>query len=140
MKTIAKKDKITAKKLEDMFGEDVYAAIKHVRENHIDWPERPVKPRLASNHSAVDAKQYTKDLEKYETANASYKVELSKIQEHNSDMDSELEIFMKEASGLNKHVPEEKRGKLWSKAWEDGHSSGYSDVYTHLCELVDLFA
>lgn len=139
MKT-AKKDKITAKKLEDMYSEDVYGAIKFVRDNHIEWPKNPTKPRLASNHSAVDAKQYTKDLAKYEIENAAYKAELSKIQEHNSDMDSELEIFIKEASGLNKYVPEDKRAKVWSKAWSDGHSNGYSEVYGHLHELVELFS
>ena len=31
-----------------------------------------------------------------------------------------------------------KRDKLYSLAWEKGHSSGFSEVYNYACELVDL--
>lgn len=31
------------------------------------------------------------------------------------------------------------RDKLFSKAWDDGHSSGYSEVYNCALNLVDLF-
>lgn len=31
-----------------------------------------------------------------------------------------------------------KKEKLFTKAWEFGHSSGYSEVYNYACDLVDL--
>jgi len=31
-----------------------------------------------------------------------------------------------------------KAGRLWSIAWEMGHSSGYSEVFNYLLELVEL--
>lgn len=31
-----------------------------------------------------------------------------------------------------------KRELLFQKAWELGHSSGYSEVYLYACDLVDL--
>lgn len=31
-----------------------------------------------------------------------------------------------------------KKDLLFSKAWDYGHSGGYSDVYNHACDLVDL--
>lgn len=31
-----------------------------------------------------------------------------------------------------------KKEKLFEKAWELGHSGGYSEVYNYACDLVDL--
>ena len=31
-----------------------------------------------------------------------------------------------------------KANLLYAKAWEFGHSSGYSEVYSYACDLVDL--
>jgi hypothetical protein len=32
-----------------------------------------------------------------------------------------------------------KQSKVWWKAWEDGHSYGYYEVYQKLDDLVELF-
>ncbi len=48
-------------------------------------------------------------------------------------------LFKKEALaevGLGKHP---KKDKIYAKAWEDGHSSGYYEVWACLQGLVDLF-
>jgi len=50
-----------------------------------------------------------------------------------------IEEFIKDVSGFNKTVPDDKKSKVYSKAWEDGHSSGYYEVYLCLLSLVELF-
>jgi hypothetical protein len=44
---------------------------------------------------------------------------------------------MLEESGADKFTPKQ-QAILYHKAWQDGHSSGYSEVLMHLQELVDL--
>ena len=46
--------------------------------------------------------------------------------------------FIKEMSGLNE-IPEQYRDKVYSKAYEYGHSSGLSEVYNTLVDLVEIF-
>ena len=43
---------------------------------------------------------------------------------------------MLEDVGLLNHP---KANKIWSYAWEQGHSSGYSEVYNVLLDLTELF-
>jgi hypothetical protein len=40
-----------------------------------------------------------------------------------------------EAEGFTNHP---KKDKLWSKAWEHGHASGYGDIYSWYRELAEL--
>ena len=47
-------------------------------------------------------------------------------------------MYIREKSGLN-DIPEDKRSKVYSLAWDRGHSSGYAEVYNELVSLVDLF-
>lgn len=37
-----------------------------------------------------------------------------------------------------KEVPEDKLEKVWSKAWNNGHSSGFDEVRIHFEDLIDL--
>jgi hypothetical protein len=49
-----------------------------------------------------------------------------------------LEGFIKEKSGLN-GIPKQYRDGVYRFAWDKGHSSGYSEVYYYLQELVEIF-
>ena len=40
-----------------------------------------------------------------------------------------------ESLGITNH---QKADRLFSLAWELGHSSGYTEVYSYACELVEL--
>lgn len=42
-----------------------------------------------------------------------------------------------EEAGLT-YLPEDFQGRLFDKAWEDGHSYGYSEVFNYLLGLADL--
>jgi hypothetical protein len=41
---------------------------------------------------------------------------------------------------LAEGVPEQYVGKVISKAWEDGHSSGYSEVFNCALGLAEIFS
>lgn len=131
---------IPASQLENGFFEDVYGAINMVKSTYADYQSAPTKPYLSKNHTSKEAADYAKALAAYDKEYELYKKERTKAQKHNADANEQLEIYMKEVSGLNRIVPKDKQSKVWSKAWEDGHSNGYGEVYGHLSSLVDLFA
>lgn len=130
---------ITAKALLDLFDDNVYEAVNHAQSLYGEYPEKPDKPTLRKEHTSSDIKVYNKEYEKYETALSAYKTEQDMYRKRKRDCDDAIEEYIKELSGFNKIVPESRKNKVWFKAWEDGHSSGYTEVYGCLCNLVDLF-
>ena len=129
---------ITATMLEEMFRGDVYGACKFIRESHMSYPDRPTKPILKKDHSVADAKQYATDLEQHTKADLLYRKEREAVGEYNSKLDSELQKYIIDMSGLDT-VPEQYRDKVWAHAWERSHSSGYYEVYDTLCDLINIF-
>jgi hypothetical protein len=140
MKTATQKKILTSNVLELSFGDKVSEAIEAARESYMDYPTRPTKPILARDSNSAQARKFASDLEAYETEKAAYDAAKDAARDHNSKIDEEIEKYIKEVSGFNKYIPEDKKSKVWSKAWEDGHSSGYHEVYLHLVGLVDLFS
>lgn len=140
MKTAEKHKILTANVLELSFGDQAGQAIEAAKESYKEYPKAPTKPALTSNMDSKQAKQYAADLEAYEKLKAVYDKEKAEAREHNTEVDHQIELYIKEVSGLNKYVPADKRAKVWSKAWDDGHSSGYHEVYLCLTGLVDLFS
>lgn len=139
MTTVKSKPQIiTASMLEGMYAGDVYGACTFIRESHMKYPDRPVKPILKKDHSVADAKQYASDLEQHLKAELTYKKEKETVIEYNDKLDNELEIFVKQSAGLDT-IPEQYRAKVWSYAWERSHHAGYGEVYGTLSNLVDIF-
>jgi len=101
-------------------------------------PATPYKPRLKDNATSSEVKEYAKLLEEYEEAYEQYRLNSHIIDILNINIDNEIELFIKEVSGLN-GIPEKSRDKVYHKAWSDGHSSGYYSIYQELKELIDLF-
>ena len=117
----------------------IHDAVAHIKSMCRDYPEVPVKPKLTPNHDANEVKHYGKLLKEYETKMVYYKKIKDEVKEFNRDLYSALEEHVKEKSGLNTIVPEKKRDKVWNMAWEDGHSSGYGEVFSCLRKYVELF-
>ena len=73
--------------------------------------------------------QYSKDLEKINQERTKYNDEDNRI----------YEMFKQDALkdvGLHNHP---KADKIFSYAWEKGHSGGYNDVWCVLCDISELF-
>ena len=116
----------------------LYEAIEWAKAQYPEWPQSLKKPFLDRNASATDAHEYAKKLEQYEKALVTHKEERRIYGEKTLEINATIEVLIKVQAGLEK-VPEKSRSKVWSKAYQDGHSSGYYQVYQELCELVELF-
>ena len=118
---------------------DVENTLSMIGEYNPPYPQRPSKPMLNPKHSTEDVLEYAKFLESYDKEYEQYKFNKSFYDEEMSQLDSLKEEFIKDYVGFYENVPKDKQAKVWSKAWEDGHSSGWNDVYYQLDELVELF-
>jgi len=49
-----------------------------------------------------------------------------------------MESYIKDIAGLNT-IPKQYQEKVWSKAYSDGHSNGYVEVYNCLNNLLEIF-
>lgn len=128
----------TAKELEEQFGENVSNANCFMDKFNFSYPEKPSKPRLEQKHNSKDIEIYQKAYEQYEIDLVEYGKQKTLYIERNCDINNTIESYIKEISGFNR-LSETTKKKVWYKAWEDGHSSGYYQVYYELCDLVDLF-
>ncbi len=101
----------------------------------IKYPKPPNKPLLPQEHTSEELKQYTNELEKYETKQEIYK---HRLKTYNKLKVEKMQLFMKEAleeCGLTGHP---RADKAYSYAWEEGHSAGIAEVLSHLEEIADV--
>ncbi len=118
----------------------VYQAEKQIME-YLDplYPKLPKKPILLSRTPTQDnIEKYTKGVEQYELELNEYRIKNSVFKEESARLYSLLVEKVKEDSGLN-DIPEQYRDKVYSYAYEQGHGSGYSEVYHYLHNLVEIF-
>ena len=121
----------------ELTGNDVFWTIQQANALKVEWPDRPKRP-VANPKSSAEHKKYAAELEAYEAAMKTYDAEWAAMEAHNHLVDHLIIEYVKKTSGLT-NVPEKSRDKVWRKAWEEGHSSGYLEVYYKLLDLVDLF-
>lgn len=117
---------------------NVYQDIENANLLKVDYPNRPIRPRRPDSESPNEYRIYADLLEKYEAAMVEYNANRDVISKHNHEVDKLIEKYIKSVSGLN-DIPEQYQKKVWEKAWSNGHSSGYYEVYGELLELVDIF-
>jgi hypothetical protein len=101
--------------------------------------KKPYEPNLASTRPSTEEikkynilkKEYDSNLKLYKDNQAFYMSEKSRVY-------SLLTIKLKEDSGLNT-IPEQYRDKVYAYAYEQGHSSGMSEVSIYLERLLQIF-
>jgi len=131
--------KLTAQTFKDNCTGNIYDDVKFAQSFYPPYPDRPTKPRLLPSHNSIDAKRFAENLAQWEIDNESYKAAMDAYRDEAHRINLIIEAYIKEESGFNTYIPDDKKAKVWSKAWQDGHSNGYSEVYGCLCGLVDLF-
>ena len=110
-------------------------------------PKKPAEPVLVGktpkdyrNHAAALESYASNELAKYAEEVAAYDVAMSEYRTEGSRLD---EMFWKDAIADNfsdeftKNFPTTV-SKMRYKAYEDGHSSGYSEIYNHLINLSEI--
>ena len=101
-------------------------------------PKPPVKPYLAKNANSKDAKVYAIELEGYETLEYNY-AELKNSYLKMKILYNEILTELVKDSADLQSVPEQYRDKVYSKAYQMGHSSGLMEVHKYLVDLVEIF-
>jgi hypothetical protein len=112
-------------------------------ENKMPYPERIKKPVISRNPTAEEAEKYASDLRNYEkemvsynAARASYSAEGVRLEECFKN-DLFLEYVKTDGDEISDDV-RKKAEVIYAKAWEDGHSSGFSEVEIYFSNLVDF--
>ena len=123
---------------EKLKGSTIGEVIEWARGMKPMYPSCKVKkPTLLPNHTVEQIDAYREAFKEYTKANEIYQKEKQEFQDASTAIDNAVEEFIKEESGLL-DLPEDKRNKVWAKAYEDRHGSGFLEVYHELCDLVDL--
>lgn len=147
--TIPKTAKELLKIAEDNYL-DVHEVLSRVRElemearNKVIIPEYKSKPstsKFYKNSNSPKSKEiraYADVIEEHEKYNRRRELATKKQREGVPRTEDILEGFIREKSGLN-GIPKQYRDKVYRFAWDKGHSSGYSEVYYYLQELVEIF-
>ncbi len=117
----------------------LYSKLDLLRQLSNGYVDLPTKPMLKSlTPTDVDMLQYAQDLIQYDIDLPIATQASRERNEFNRDVQSEMKCIICDESGLN-DIPEQYRDKVYSKAWQDGHSGGYIEVYNELLDLVALF-
>ena len=118
--------------------EHISNAIEWALQKRGEYPKRPNKPNLPTKHSSIEAAQYAIDLQVWEKSKQEYDEVLNLWKSSENEIADVIVEFIKDEAGLET-VPKQYRDKLYSKAHEDGHSSGYYEVYLKLSSLIEIF-
>lgn len=119
----------------------VSTALDHLDTFEVEYVSKPLPPHLPSNPTANQAKVFSEEMEKFENHTWPEYVAAKIIRDKLSGNINFLkEELIKQESGLNAlPISDKQKSKVYSKAWDAGHSSGYYEVYIELIELVELF-
>lgn len=129
-------EQVTLEKLQK-FG-SVSQAIEWAQNQYDTYPKLPAKPILLAKHTSEDVSKYQKDLHEFEKAYDNHKIEKEKYNTNSNNINNLIVQFIKQEAGLDT-IPEQYRDKVYSKAYEDGHSSGYYEIYLNLNSLLEIF-
>ena len=99
---------------------------------------RPIKPRQISKITSQEVFKYAEELKNYEIQIEEWKAYYKEYSSNASKYVFLLEDFIKEYAEIS-IVPEQYRDKVWSNAYSQGHSYGYSEVYYRLIDLIEIF-
>ncbi len=115
--------------------------------NTLPYPEPPSKPKhpIAPGKDATSAdylnyakqlEDYSKQLLEYEQVSLKkYREEMKSYRDETYRLRDQFKVDALEEVGLTGHPKAE---KAYSLAYEEGHSSGFSDIYCHLCNFAEL--
>lgn len=98
-------------------------------------PKRPIKPRMPDEHTSDNLRKYSDDLAVWEMKIKDYRQIMKGYrQESNKLLHKFKEDALKEVGLLGTKWAD----KAWNKAYEDGHASGYNEIFQHLEDLADI--
>ena len=103
--------------------------------NKMPYPCRSMKPRIPYSEKPKDFIEYAKKLEQW---GVDFKKQKKAMLEYKKEEARLLEIFKNDAFEYLGISDNPKRELLYSKAWEEGHSSGLREVFEWMEDLSEL--
>jgi hypothetical protein len=97
-------------------------------------PEKPAKPRLERNPTAIEARAYADALEEYESALSSYNENLGWYKSEKKVLLTKFQDKLREDYGLS----DSQFSVLWNEAYNRGHSGGLHEVYHKFDSLYEF--
>jgi hypothetical protein len=107
-------------------------------ENKLSYPSKYPKPSKSLylfDATSKSLREYADALEVYELKNAHYQEEKAKYQAEGARL---LELFKEDVLKEVRLHEHKNADKIFSYAWEKGHSEGFEAVYWILNDLSDL--
>ena len=115
-------------------------ALSWLENNLSPHPDRPTKPTLSKYEpTPKEYREYASALEAYANEKEQYDELLKEYRSKKMDLEAVVQKFIWKNTGLDSVVPEQYRAKVWSRAYDLGHSYGYSEIQNHLLDLVEIF-
>lgn len=106
------------------------------------WPrQKDIIRELISeldNIPMTKSERLEKEIEAAQRGEILYKEKFKEYQLESNKLKDEFWRDCREELGYDSFLTKRGCEILESKAWEDGHSYGFSEVYNHLCELSDF--
>jgi hypothetical protein len=103
--------------------------------NEISYPERPPKPERAH---FKNNETYGKAMDDYELKELPrFRASLLEYRAKLGEIENEFKVEILRRIGISQHPRAE---KLWSMAWERGHSSGFSEIVSIAYDLSELLS
>jgi hypothetical protein len=127
---------LTLNKLKEFDSES--NAINYAESFYGEYPNKPKKPLAPKIHTSESIKNYSSELETYETNLKEYEITRRACNIREIKINNIIIDYIKYASNIET-IPEQYRDKVYSKAYEKGHSSGFYEIYCDLCGLVEIF-
>ena len=126
--------------MKNIDGLSIYEAESKIREYLRElYVSKPKEPSLKSlKPTEEDMTLFLSEKEKYKIDLEEYKIKNTFYGDESMKLYSLLEEKIKDDSGLNS-IPEQYRDKVYSYAYQQGHGSGYGEVYNYLLGLVEIF-
>jgi hypothetical protein len=101
--------------------------------NKLPYPEAPKKPYLKSGATSAEIRKHADDVDAFNIAHEEYIKARKLYGEEFARLDQQ---FYNDAANELGIVDHPKRLKIQSYAYEEGHSSGNSEIYLILSDLV----
>jgi len=116
----------------------MYQQIQDLLDKIEPVPNKPIKPTLLTGANSEDIRRYADRFEIYEKEMAEFEVKKIELNKKKAEIEHEIKALITHESGLS-DIPMQYRTKVWTVAWDAGHSDGYYEVYQWLCRFVEIF-
>lgn len=104
-------------------------------QNQVPYRTKPTKPSLPKNPTAQEARQYANDIEAYATFMEEVEASRNEYRKEEANILGQFQADALEEVGLANHP---KKDIIFSKAWQNGHSGGFSEVFGQLQDLASF--